>query len=63
MFPRESKARALLELRVAQNVFPLQGGTSVDSYYNGTTYVTTAREDPRKGKYPTELSLQFGVVW
>lgn len=60
MFPRESRARALLEFRVAQNVFPLKGN-SLDGYYDGYNWVT--RPDAVNGKYPTELSLQFGVVW
>jgi hypothetical protein len=61
MFPRESRARVLFDLRVAQNVFPLPG-TTADYYdFNTGTYVSTG--DPRKGKYPTELSAQFGVVW
>jgi hypothetical protein len=60
MFPRESRARALVEFRVAQNVFPLKGN-SYSSYYDGYNYVPTP--DPVQGKYPTELSLQFGVVW
>ena len=63
MFPRDSRARALLELRIAQNVFPLASGSYTDTVYNGSGYVTTTTDDPRNGKYPTEVSLQFGIVW
>ncbi len=64
MYPRESKARAFMELRLAQNVLPVgferdivsPSGASDSSYSYSENTVTTH-------KYPTEPSLQFGIVW
>ncbi len=65
MFPRDSRARALLELRIAQNVLPMAKSGSSTGYSSNATSSTTAptTDGPLSGKYPTEASLQFGLVW
>jgi hypothetical protein len=53
-FPRDSKARGLVEVRLAQNVLPIPKNS-------GLTALSDV--DELGGRYPTEVSVQFGIVW
>lgn len=55
----------LFEVRLAQNVLPLAGPSS-SSYSSSTSDYSISRittPSTLNGKYPTEFSAQFGIVW
>jgi len=57
MFFRESRTRAYVDIRVAQNVLPVGFGSTYT--YDAATGASTSSE--KQNLYPTEVSLQFGI--
>jgi hypothetical protein len=57
MFFRESRTRAYLDLRVAQNVLPVGFGSTYSYDSNTGNSTSSGKQD----LYPAEVSLQFGI--
>jgi hypothetical protein len=62
-FPRDSKARGILEFRAAYNALPIAKKETPDYSFSSSGMTSVVVADDLGGKHPAELSVQFGIVW